>query len=472
VILTASWWLTPVNPYATLKVDDDCRLLLFSPDSSMLVTSGKQFLAPHEGPISVWDVAGGFERFSIDLDWKGAATVLFSPDSSLLAAQDLAGNLKIWNSRTGAEVANIKPGSHWRSWLHFRFSPDGQFLVFQDNSKGWPDKNYITFWNIESNKEQGTVESDIGTLAFAPDGNSFAAGRRKDEKFTKVLLWRMDEVPVLVKQHEITATELAFSPDVKTFVAADDLPDGNGEVVLRDMIAGEKIWASTFNGHDTRLESISFVAGGKILVAHSSGRTTLWDVTSTPKEIGSFTKTPAVSPDGKLLAIPLDTRFGPRSSVRGEGAKLIKTSEPEHATDLIVEGDFVEWGFYPDLRFSPDSKMIVATGLCRLEEEPFLGKWLPQGYNPVRPHPGGSIVRAWDTVSRRHVRPFSNCTEALFSPDGQVLATLLDGQAVDLWTVPLRASFWRALIWAGVGWLVVVSVYWLTFKAGKRRSSC
>jgi hypothetical protein len=61
VIFAASWWLTPVKPYATLKVDDDCRLLLFSPDSSMLVTSGKEC----EVPIHIWDVAGAFERFSL-----------------------------------------------------------------------------------------------------------------------------------------------------------------------------------------------------------------------------------------------------------------------------------------------------------------------------------------------------------------------------------------------------------------------
>jgi WD40 repeat protein len=455
VTFTATWWLTPVKPYATLKASEGCQRFLFSPDSSMLVTAGKPYFG--EGPIRVWDVAGGFECFSLNLDANLAETVVFSPDGRLLAAQDRLRDITLWNARTGEEVATMKLGPDRQSWMNFRFSPDGRFLVFQfqHDTKGLPGKSYITFWNIESQKEQGTIEEDFKTLTFAPDGESFATLRQQEgSKIIEVLFWKMAEAPVLVKQHKISAKAVVFAPDLKTFVAADDLPDGNGEVAIRDMVSGEKVWSSTFNEHGTPLQSIHFEADGKILGAEAGddwrGRTTLWDVTSTPKEIGSFKGlSPAVSPDGQWLAC---------------GVKLVKASAPDHEAHLIVKGDAgpsTSW-------FSPDSKMVMVYFPQGAGEESLLGKWFPQGYDPFPASPGGSVLRVWETGSLRHVLTLADCSEVLFSPDGKVLATLPHGQAVDLWAVPLRPSLWPALGWAGVVWLALVSVYWLSLKTWKK----
>ena len=113
VVLAFVYWLTPVEPYATLHGSDKCHPLLFSPDSSMLVTCEE---GPHikpVGPLRVWDIAGGFERFSVASDWKAIETVLFSPDCSLLAAHEEEGDLKLWNARTGEEVACLRPETHF-----------------------------------------------------------------------------------------------------------------------------------------------------------------------------------------------------------------------------------------------------------------------------------------------------------------------------------------------------------------------
>ena len=70
------------------------------------------------------------------------------------------------------------------------------------------------------------------------------------------------------------------------------------------------------------------------------------------------------------------------------------------------------------------------------------------------------MVRVWDTVSRREVAAFTNCSEAWFSPDGQVLATLRDGKTIDLWKVPFRSPLWRIFAWTVLVWLMVVPVAW------------
>jgi len=473
VVFAASWWWTPIEPYAKLKLYGESGLFQFSPDGTMFVTSGKEGFGRSEGPLRVWDVAGGHERFSIVPDWKAIETVHFSPDNSLLAAHEMEGDLKIWNTKTGEEVQTIKPKTHFTNWVNFRFSPDGRFLVFQDYSKGWPDKDFITFWNIKSKRERGSVESYFHTLAFAPDGKSFATFRRKDYgKVAEVLLWKIKQAPVLVKQHRITASVVAFSPDLQTFATADDFPNGNGQVAMWDMLTGKKRWSLTFNEHGTHLQTLSFLANGKILISHGGGgtqlnwrwRTVLWDVTSAPKEIGSFSERPTVSLNGEWLAIPLDS-----------GARLIKASAPEQGTDLVVKGDLGPFAlfcinnmkFYPRPSFSLDSKTLVVAELFRHGKEPFLGKWLPPILNPFHAEPMGSLVRAWDVGSRKAVFTFSNCNAVWFSPDGQVLATLRDRQTIDLWKLPLRSSFWRILGWAVLAWLVVVVGSWLGCKTGK-----
>ena len=78
----------------------------------------------------------------------------------------------------------------------------------------------------------------------------------------------MDHVPVLVKQHRITASQVAFSPDLMTFAAADDLPDGNCQTALWNIMTGEKRWSVAFNVQNTSLRSLSFIADGKVLCAY------------------------------------------------------------------------------------------------------------------------------------------------------------------------------------------------------------
>jgi WD40 repeat protein len=452
-IFAASWWLTPIEPYATYEGSDLC---LFSPDSTMIVTSGEG-----KGPLRVWDAEGGHELFSLAHDWDGN-TVLFSPDSSLLAAHERKGDLKLWNARTGEEVASIATKS--LDTVDFGFSPDGRFLVFQDYSN-LPDPPYITFWNIDSKQEEGSVKCVFYSLVFAPDGRSFATSRDLAPHTTnELLLWKIDRVPVLVRQHRITARIGAFSPDLKTFAVADDLPDGSRQIAMWDMITGEKRWSVTINGNG-RITSLSFDANGRVLTAYcdgAGGRTTLWDVTSTPKEIGSFSTVHRAisSPDGEWLAIPLDS-----------GAKLIRVSAPEPGADLIVNGDRRTGWTTPS--FSPDSKMVLVTGLLRSNHKPLLGNWLPEKFNPFPAVRDASVVRVWDTDSHREVPALYHCSDdPWFSPDGHVLATLReDRKAIDLWKVPFRASLWRILGWTVIVWLIVVLVGWAGVKMQRKMFS-
>ena len=64
LILVIVYRLTPVRPCATFSVDEDCRFVLFSPDSKSLLTSGKEEWSKKHGPLRVWDVEHGVEDYS------------------------------------------------------------------------------------------------------------------------------------------------------------------------------------------------------------------------------------------------------------------------------------------------------------------------------------------------------------------------------------------------------------------------
>ena len=355
--------------------------------------------------------------------------------------------------------------------MNFRFSPDGHFLVFEDYSKGWPNKYHITFWNIESKREQGSVESGYWTLFFATDGNSFATCRSKDSKGSQVLLWKMGQAPVLVKEHPLKADQVAFTPDLMWFATANELSDGRGEITMWDMATGEKHWVRTFNQHDTHLQGLSFGGDGKILVALGGGgtnrydwhwQTTLWDVMSEPKEFGFFTESPTISPNGELLALPIDS-----------GAKLFNGSTFEEKEPLVVKGDNSRQIIFdgkkdlPTISFSPDSKMAAITGLTQEEKYSHVNNWLYRNHLPILDY-SKNVARVWDAPKRQELLSVNYSNDVRFSPDSKVLATFhFNPYVIHLWKIPFRKPLFRVHGFTIPSWLILVVISWLIIR--KRR---
>ena len=265
VIFGIVYRLTPVRPYATLGVDEDCRFVLFSPDSRTLVTAGKEDFHGKTGPLRVWDVERGTIRFSVAAECKTIGTVRFSPDSRLFAASEEKSCLKLWSTQTGTEIAAI-PVSTRYAGLSFCFSPDSHVLVIQNNNMGLLDEDHLTFWNIDSRQETGTVESYFWPLAFAADGTSVAT-IGKDKAVNRIMLWKVDErgTPRLAKEHLLPGGDAAISPDLSTVAIANDLPGGKGELTIWDMETGKKQCSMLFNQQATYMQSLFFAANGRIL---------------------------------------------------------------------------------------------------------------------------------------------------------------------------------------------------------------
>ena len=193
VALMGTWIAMPPRPYATLVTDGEssCQFF-FSPDASRIATRPDRVPTHVMRTVQVWDIEHAAQRFSTITGGRENEPLSFSPDSRLLAASTLAGEIVIWNSKSGNVVTTIKTQKKDGgvvSGVDFRFSPDSRFLVFADQRNGWQGKYLSTFWNIEDGREQGTIEGDVSTLVFAPHRAVVASYiHKRFENKTKIAL--------------------------------------------------------------------------------------------------------------------------------------------------------------------------------------------------------------------------------------------------------------------------------------------
>lgn len=213
------WDVATEKERATWKINQSTVSLAFSPD-------GKTLAAGYgSGNLNLWDVATGKERIALQGGWREtggggpgllAVSVAFSPDGKLLAAGRYDHTIKIWDTATGKEKANLN--GHTRPVFSVSFYPDGKTLA-----SGSGDGT-VRLWDMATGKEKATLLKDARWLlcaAFSPDGRTLAAGilsRDKDKKEYLVKLWAVKsgkEQEVLTGYSDEAISSLAFSPDGK-----------------------------------------------------------------------------------------------------------------------------------------------------------------------------------------------------------------------------------------------------------------
>jgi WD40 repeat protein len=453
---------TPPQPYASLPVPEGRGLMLFSSDGGTLVTSAEGEFGHRVGPLRVWDVRAGVERFTVAADWKAIETVAFSPDGRLFAAHEHMGLLRVWRSDTGQEVAALRPEPQTGQWLHFRFSPDGQCIIFQEPGLA-RGRDLLTFWDVERRQERGSIRGPLDTLVFTPDGQRAATFTRQvGGPATRLLLWTTAAPlpPSLIQQRAILVDNVVFAPDLETYATCNRWPNGNGEITLWNLPTGTRLWSRSFAELGISVQMLSFQAQGRILTASgpvgtASGwqcnpmrinwRTILWDGSQGTRHTGSFVQTPTLSPDGAWLAERLP-----------DGVRLSDCSGT-HTADLTTDGDQSASSYRPFCTFSPDSSLLVAQDMSRQAQEPYLAQWLPAHLNPFEGEPGCPIARLWEVNTGRHQMAFPKCCKAVFSPDGKVLATV-QSTGINLWQLPIRKPIWEWLAWLVVVWLLAVGI--------------
>jgi WD40 repeat protein len=185
------------------------RTVAFAPDG-MTVASGCD-----DGTARLWDPITGKELRTLVGHEEMVASVVFSADGKMLATASRDKTVRLWDSGTGKELLLLR---HAKSVDCANFSTDGKILA-----SGGLDG--LRLRAIETGKELGSTKDDDGwfeSVAFAPDGKTLATG--KQVKLNTVFqLWDTATFRLIhtwpIKGYTLPWT--AFTPDCKTFIAAD-----------------------------------------------------------------------------------------------------------------------------------------------------------------------------------------------------------------------------------------------------------
>jgi RNA polymerase sigma factor (sigma-70 family) len=241
----------------------------FSPDGKWFVAGAHQLQ-----PLGVFDVASGREvrRFTAH-----ALTSTFSPDSKRLAVcstePDKRGRqtvIRLLELATGKEIKRFPLGTE-RWYFSLAFSPDGKALAC-----GFSDDGFVM--DCSTGRVLYHLKESPARLSFSRDGKTLLASSGQ-----RVRLW---DAATGKERHDFpgefqSSLATALSPDGRLLAAA---AWHDREVSLWDPRSGRLVHRLPLKGEGMYVRSLSFVAGGKTLVAaHFQGLLQFWDV-ATGKE--------------------------------------------------------------------------------------------------------------------------------------------------------------------------------------------
>jgi WD40 repeat protein len=368
-------------------------------------------------------------------------SVAFSPNGTLIAASDTAGEIHIW--RIGDPQGNLLQNRqklitchghhHWVCSI--AFSPDGQTLV-----SGSGD-NTVKLWDVTTGHCWQTLEGHtdwVISVAFSPT-QPILASSSSDRT---IRLWDIHTGDCLqiLEGHDHWICGIAFSPDGKTLVSGSDdrtlklwntqtgkcystltghhsvvrgvAINANGSLIasgsedqtlkLWDANTGECL--KTLIGHSGEVRSLDFHADGKILASSSFDRTLkLWDIAT-----GKCLKTL----QGHTEAVR-SVAFSSNRSLLASGSADQSVRLWDYQTGECLKTLQGYTNFVLSVAFSPDGETIASTS-------------------------ANHTVKLWDVASGDCLKTMCGHTNwvwsVAFSPDGQSLASGSFDQTIRLWS--------------------------------------
>lgn len=219
-------------------------------------------------------------------------SIVLTPDGTKMASQTLNGDIRIWDTATGKELAPI----HDREANAYRLtiSPDGRFFA-QAETNG-----QVRIYAVSQGTHVATLESSqqvVTAITFSPDGR-FLAAIAQDGISTvwDALTWKQQ---VTFKVPPGGTNGIAFTPDSKQLLTC-----GSGGVRVWNPLSG-RVLKSILQGRF--VYTMAFIPGSNNLVLGSLDNTVkIWDFAA-DRQVGEL-KTNIQrgaligSPDGNLIA--------------------------------------------------------------------------------------------------------------------------------------------------------------------------
>ncbi|MGD2157755.1 MAG: WD40 repeat domain-containing protein [Anaerolineales bacterium] len=288
LITTAS--STTFQPISVLEGHQDAvRSVVFSPDSQILASGS------FDKTIRLWNISDGTLINTLEGNNEAIRGVAFSPDGSLLASVSFDQRLKIWTIPEGNLVHDIK--AHTASINKVLFLKDGYTIITASLD------NTIRYWDV-NNGELIKELSDghtggILSIASSPDDRFLASGGI--DYSVRVHNADGDLMPFF-GTHANWVYDVAYSPDGATLASSST----DTTVELWDVDNGENL--GTLVGHEGAVQTLAFSPDSKLLASGSGDSTIkIWkldtkQLLTTLNQHNKGVLSITFSPDGKWFA--------------------------------------------------------------------------------------------------------------------------------------------------------------------------
>jgi WD40 repeat protein/serine/threonine protein kinase len=233
--------------------------------------------------------------------WSTIAAIALSPDGKWLASRSEADTIHVWDASTGHERALLKGPRFLDNAGPLVFSPDGTLLA-----AAYLHDSCIQLWDTDSWTERVQLDEKGGrhttALAFAPDSKTLVSA----DQDGVVKVWPVSGGPSRLRfsAHAGGVKCLALSEDGTALATG-----GNDQLVkVWDVASGRQ--QGVFTVHGKPVSAVAFAAKGQTLAAVSEDLLLArWDLgTKKPLDPWKLSAQPgraeglAFSPDGQTLA--------------------------------------------------------------------------------------------------------------------------------------------------------------------------
>jgi len=243
--------------------------LAFLPADATLVS------ADRDGKLRFWDMPGG--QVPAELDTGGRLTDLaLSADGSTLAVVGEKGAIHLWAVATRELLLSIAPGENVR--LAVALSPDGSLVAAGDaeNIRIWQSRTGAEFLRLTGEWQDQQTQQDwlghekpVTALAFSPDGAYLASGDTKGA----ILIWDVQERALAweAKGHLGAVEDMTYDDSGEYLLSA-----GRDNYLRRWRANGK--FAGIFKGHLGPVTGAVFGGHADIIYsAGSDGSVRRWD---------------------------------------------------------------------------------------------------------------------------------------------------------------------------------------------------